>query len=115
MKVAINGFGRIGRSVFRILDARADVDVVAINDLYDPPVLAYLLRYDTVMGPFKDAITLDDGHLTTARTHAKMLSVVDLEELPWAEAEVDVVVESTGAFRARRNRPDVCRGGIDGL
>ena len=113
MKVAINGFGRIGRSVFRILDARADVDVVAINDLYDPPVLAYLLRYDTVMGPFKDAITLDDGHLTTARTHAKMLSVVDLEELPWAEAEVDVVVESTGAFRARRELHKHLTAGAD--
>ncbi len=113
MKVAINGFGRIGRSVFRILDARADVDVVAINDLYDPPVLAYLLRYDTVMGPFKDAITLDDGHLTTARTHAKMLSVVDLEELPWAEAEVDVVVESTGAFRARRELDKHLTAGAD--
>ena len=113
MKVAINGFGRIGRSVFRILDARADVDVVAINDLYDPPVLAYLLRYDTVMGPFKDAITLDDGHLTTARTRAKMLSVVDLEELPWAEAEVDVVVESTGAFRARRELDKHLTAGAD--
>ncbi len=113
MKVAINGFGRIGRSVFRILDARADVDVVAVNDLYDPPVLAYLLRYDTVMGPFKDAITLDDGHLTTARTHAKMLSVVDLEELPWAEAEVDVVVESTGAFRARRELDKHLTAGAD--
>ncbi len=113
MKVAINGFGRIGRSVFRILDARADVDVVAINDLYDPPVLAYLLRYDTVMGRFKDAITLDDGHLTTARTHAKMLSVVDLEELPWAEAEVDVVVESTGAFRARRELDKHLTAGAD--
>ncbi len=113
MKVAINGFGRIGRSVFRILDARADVDVVAVNDLYDPPVLAYLLRYDTVMGRFKDAITLDDGHLTTARTHAKMLSVVDLEELPWAEAEVDVVVESTGAFRARRELDKHLTAGAD--
>ena len=113
MKVAINGFGRIGRSVFRILDARADVDVVAINDLYDPPVLAYLLRYETVMGPFKDAITLDDGHLTTARTHAKMLSVVDLEELPWAQAEVDVVVESTGAFRARRELDKHLTAGAD--
>ena len=113
MKVAINGFGRIGRSVFRILDALADVDVVAVNDLYDPPVLAYLLRYDTVMGPFKDAITLDDGHLTTARTHAKMLSVVDLEELPWAEAEVDVVVESTGAFRARRELDKHLTAGAD--
>lgn len=113
MKVAINGFGRIGRSVFRILDARADVDVVAVNDLYDPPVLAYLLRYDTVMGRFKGAITLDDGHLTTARTHAKMLSVVDLEELPWAEAEVDVVVESTGAFRARRELDKHLTAGAD--
>ena len=100
MKVAINGFGRIGRSVFRILDTRPGIDVVAINDLFDPAVLAYLLRYDTVMGPFKGSITLEDGCMKTANTEARMLQVRDLDALPWGELAIDVVVEATGAFQA---------------
>ena len=100
MKVAINGFGRIGRSVFRILDTRPGIDVVAINDLFDPSALAYLLRYDTVMGHFKGPIALEDGCMKTANTEAQMLQVRDLEALPWGELAIDVVVEATGEFRA---------------
>ena len=66
MKIAINGFGRIGRSAFRILDQRSDVEVVAINDVFDDAALLYLLRYDTVMGPFKGSLALEDGCLVTA-------------------------------------------------
>ena len=59
MKVAINGFGRIGRSVFRILNDKKDVDIVAINDIFDKGALTYLLKYDTVMGRFHDEVTLE--------------------------------------------------------
>ena len=101
MRIAINGFGRIGRAVFRIADALDDIDIVAVNDLFDPEVLRYLLAYDTVMGRFADDLAIDDGHLVTARTRARMLAERDPAKLPWAELGVDVVVEATGIFRTR--------------
>ena len=101
MRVAINGFGRIGRSVFRILDGMADVDVVAINDLGDHEALRYLLDYDTVMGPFGKELALKDDQLITANSTVKLLKERDPSQLPWRELAVDVVVESTGVFRAR--------------
>ena len=101
MKVGINGFGRIGRSVFRILEEVAGVDVVAVNDLFDYEALRYLLDYDTVMGPFGKALKLEDGHLVTAKSRAKLLSERNPGAIPWAELGVDVVVESTGVFRKR--------------
>ena len=101
MKVAINGFGRIGRAVFRILDQIDNIEVVAINDLYDPAVLRYLLAYDTVMGRFADQVTIEDGYLVTSNTRAKMLSERDPKQLPWGDLGVDAVVESTGIFRSR--------------
>jgi len=101
MRVAINGFGRIGRSVFRILDGMSDVDVVAINDLGDHAALRYLLDYDTVMGPFGKELTLKDDQLITANSKVKLLKERDPAQLPWRELGVDVVVESTGVFRGR--------------
>ena len=101
MKVAINGFGRIGRSAFRILDQRSDVEVVAINDLFDDAALMYLLRYDTVMGPFKGPLALEDGCLVTAHGRTRMLSVKDPAALPWKALGVDVVIEATGKFKTR--------------
>jgi len=101
MKVAINGFGRIGRSVFRILDQRPDVEVVAINDLSDADGLLYLLRHDTVMGEFKGKTVLEDGHLLTANGRTRMLCEKDPAALPWQELGVDVVIEATGKFRKR--------------
>ena len=101
VKIGINGFGRIGRAVFRIADALDDIDIVAVNDLFDPEVLRYLLAYDTVMGRFADDLAIDDGHLVTARTRARMLAERDPAKLPWAELGVDVVVEATGIFRTR--------------
>lgn len=99
MRVAINGFGRIGRAVFRILDKRPDIEVVAINDLFDPNALIYLLQYDTVMGGFDGKLTLDDGYLLTGKTRARMLAERDPAKLPWQELAVDIVVESSGVFR----------------
>lgn len=103
LKIAINGFGRIGRAVFRIIATRpdSDLEVVAINDLADDEVLAYLLEYDSVMGPFEQKVTVSDGTMTVGKHHIKMLQERDPEQLPWAELGVDVVIESTGVFRDR--------------
>ena len=101
MKVAINGFGRIGRSVFRILDRRPDVEIVAINDIFDPAALVYLLRYDTVMGGFRGALALEDGHIVTEHGRTRILAIKEPSTLPWAELGVDVVIEATGKFTRR--------------
>ncbi|MCB1247586.1 MAG: type I glyceraldehyde-3-phosphate dehydrogenase [Acidimicrobiia bacterium] len=103
-RVAINGFGRIGRAVFRIIASRPDsgIEVVAINDLSDDDILAYLLEYDSVMGPFDQKVTVHDGVMDVGgRHHIKMLMERDPEALPWDELGVDIVVESTGVFRDR--------------
>ncbi|MEH6585941.1 MAG: type I glyceraldehyde-3-phosphate dehydrogenase [Halioglobus sp.] len=101
MKVGINGFGRIGRSVFRILENVEGIDVVAINDLFDNDALRYLLSYDTVMGPFGKNLTLEDDHFVTDKSRAKLLNVRNPVDIPWGELGVDVVVEATGVFRTR--------------
>ncbi|MCB1644969.1 MAG: type I glyceraldehyde-3-phosphate dehydrogenase [Pseudomonadales bacterium] len=101
MRIAINGFGRIGRAVFRVAEQNDDLEIVAINDLFDPNALRYLLNYDTVMGNFQGGVRIEGDELVTARTRCKMLSVRDPRELPWKALEIDAVVESTGVFRAR--------------
>lgn len=103
MKVAINGFGRIGRSVFRILNSMEDIEVVAINDLFDNDVLAYLLKYDTVMQGFGQDVKVDGDQLITPHENVKMLAIRDPKALPWTELGVDVVVEATGIFRTRES------------
>jgi glyceraldehyde 3-phosphate dehydrogenase len=100
-KVAINGFGRIGRAVFRILCKRNDIDVVAINDISDNKGLAYLLKYDTVHGRFPGKISFTDQEMTAGEQTVKMLAVRDPKELPWKEMGVQVVIEATGIFRKR--------------
>ena len=103
MKVAINGFGRIGRSVFRVINQRpdSDIEIVAINDLASDEMAAYLLKYDTVMGEFPGPVTVEDGHLVAGRHRPYLLTIKDPLELPWKELQVDVVIESTGVFRDR--------------
>ena len=101
MKIAINGFGRIGRSVFRILEERDDIDVVAINDLFDRDALRYLLNYDTVMGPFGKSLALEGDEFVTPKGRVKLLSERNPGDLPWAAMGVDAVVEATGVFRKR--------------
>ena len=101
MRVAINGFGRIGRSVFRILNSKENVSVVAINDIADNDAMAYLLKYDTVMGPFKDSVSLDGDIMKTSKNQIKMLAERDPSLLPWKEMDVDVVIEATGIFREK--------------
>lgn len=101
MKVAINGFGRIGRSVFRLLEEQENIEVVAINDLFDNDALRYLLSYDTVMGPFGKNLKLEDDHFVTDKGRVKLFSESDPGVLPWGDLEVDAVVEATGVFRKR--------------
>jgi len=103
MKIAINGFGRIGRAVYRIVSARKDtsIEIVAVNDLTDDATLAHLLKYDTNMGRFEGTITLEEGVMHAGGQSVKMLEERDPAKLPWKELGVDVVVESTGVFRTR--------------
>ena len=106
MKVAINGFGRIGRSVFRILQGREDVDLVAVNDLFDFEALRYLLNYDTVMGPFGQSLKLEDGQFVTPKGRTRLLAERNPASLPWGELGIDTVVESTGVFSTRAQLED---------
>ena len=98
-KVAINGFGRIGRLVFRLLDESPDMEVVAINDLTDAEQLAYLLKYDTAHRPYrKDEISFLDDMLIIGDKKIKVLSEKDPSLLPWEELDIDLVYECTGLF-----------------
>ena len=99
MRVAINGFGRIGRSVFRILDQNKDIEVIAINDLSNQESLAYLLKYDTIMGRFSGNVNIEKDILHTDNESVQMLSERDPAKLPWEELNIDIVIESTGVFR----------------
>ena len=102
-RVAISGFGRIGRAVLRIILGRpaSPIEVVAINDLADHEVLAYLLRHDSVMGALEQRVTVRDRRMTVGGHHIMMVREPSPAALPWGELCVDVVIESTGAFRTR--------------
>ena len=101
MRIAINGFGRIGRSVFRILDEMDGAQVLAINDVADNEALAYLLRYDTVMGRFPGKVEVAGDVMRTDHQTVKMIEVGNPAELPWKELGVDYVIEATGRFRKK--------------
>ena len=101
IKLAINGFGRIGRCVYRVARERPDVTIVGINDLADPKALAYLLKYDTVMGRLGAEVKLDGDALSVEGETARMFSERDPKKLPWKELGVDVVIEATGVFKKR--------------
>jgi glyceraldehyde 3-phosphate dehydrogenase len=103
VKVGINGFGRIGRLVFRAMAQRPDeFDVVAVNDLTDPKHLAILLKYDSVHGRFQGTVEAGDGGLVVNSKTIKVLKERDPSQLPWKALGVAVVVESTGLFTDRR-------------
>jgi glyceraldehyde 3-phosphate dehydrogenase len=101
IRVGINGFGRIGRTVFRILSDREDVEVVAINDLYKNEQLAYLLKYDTVMGVFDKEVSTDADAMTVDGRRIRMTEEKDPAKIPWKQLGAEIVVESTGALRTR--------------
>ena len=99
IKVAINGFGRIGRLVFRIMNESDDFDIVAINDLTDAKQLAYLLKYDTVHKRYKEnEITYDEEHIIIGKKKIKVYSEQDPTNLPWKKLNIDIVFECTGKF-----------------
>ncbi len=99
MKLAINGFGRIGRSVFKVAMERSDVEVVAINDITDAKTLAHLLKYDSNYGVYPGKIEVRDDALVVNGRTVKVLAVREPKNLPWKEMGVDVAIESTGIFR----------------
>jgi len=101
MKIAINGFGRIGRSLYRLVAGDPEIEVVAINDVVDNEPLAYLLKYDTVMGRFGHDVRLDDDHLVAGGQRSLLTKCSHPRDLPWRELGVDVVIEASGRFRQR--------------
>lgn len=102
MKIAINGFGRIGRTFFRAA-ARENLEIVAINDLTNVKTLAHLLKYDSSYGRFEGALEVKDGKLFYDTLEIQVFSEKDPEELPWKDLEVELVIESTGVFTDREN------------
>ena len=100
-KVAINGFGRIGRMSFRELFSRGTVEIVAINDLTSADTLAYLLKYDSVHGKFDGDVKADGDYLVVNGKRIRIYAEKDPENLPWKELGVDIVIESTGIFKNR--------------
>lgn len=97
-RIAINGFGRIGRNAFKIAAARSDIEIVAVNDLTDTKTLAYLLKHDSNYGTYDQEVSFDDKHLIVAGHKIVVLAERDPAALPWKDMEVDVVIESTGFF-----------------
>jgi len=97
-KVAINGFGRIGRNAFKVAFERSDLEVVAINDLTDTKTLAHLLKYDSNYGIYQKSVGSDDKGIIVDGKHIAVLAERDPADLPWAKHDVDIVIESTGFF-----------------
>lgn len=110
VKVAINGFGRIGRNAFKIAFERSDVEIVAINDLTDTRTLAHLLKHDSTYGTYQHEVSHDETGITVNGKHIVVLAEKDPALLPWRDHEVDVVIESTGFFVD----PAKARAHIDG-
>ena len=101
IKIGINGFGRIGRQVFRIMMKQGGFDVVAINDLTDAKTLAHLLKYDSVHGKFDGTVVAKEKSIVVNGKEIDILSIKDPKELPWKKEGVQVVIESTGVFRSK--------------
>ncbi|MEM8884862.1 MAG: type I glyceraldehyde-3-phosphate dehydrogenase [Planctomycetota bacterium] len=101
VRIGINGFGRIGRAVFRIARERGDIEIVGINDLTDDKTLAHLLRYDSVQGGYNGTVETADGAIIVDGQKIPSMSMRDPAELPWGDLGADIVIESTGVFRAR--------------
>ena len=109
IKVGINGFGRIGRLVFRAAQTRDDIQIVGINDLLDVDYIAYMLKYDTIHGKFNGTIEVKDGHLVVNGNTIRVSAEKNPADLKWGEIEAEYVVESTGLFLSK----DKAQGHID--
>ncbi|HYV16484.1 MAG TPA: type I glyceraldehyde-3-phosphate dehydrogenase [Conexibacter sp.] len=112
LRVGINGFGRIGRNVFRAAQEQgADIEWVAVNDLTDAKTLAHLLKYDSILGPYPGTVEVSDGGLVVDGKELKVLAERDPGALPWGDLRVDVVIESTGFFTKRDDAAKHLAGG----
>ncbi len=98
-RVAINGFGRIGRRVFRLILERSDIYVVAVNDLADTRTLSHLLKYDSIHGVLKNTISFDENHIIIDDQKVPLLNHKEIDEIDWTPYNVDFVIESTGKFK----------------
>lgn len=98
VRIAINGFGRIGRNAFKIAFDRSDIEIVAVNDLTDNKTLAYLLKYDSNYGTYGHEVSSDEEHIVVDNHSIKVFAEKDPAALPWADLNVDLVIESTGFF-----------------
>ncbi len=104
LKAGINGFGRIGRNVFRAAHERgADIDWVGVNDITDTKTLAHLLKYDSILGPFPGTVEATDTGLIVDGDELKVFAERDPAALPWGDVGAEVVIESTGLFTDREN------------
>src|SRR5690242_10534787 len=104
VKVGINGFGRIGRNVFRAAHAAgADLEFVAVNDLIDPETIAHLLKYDSILGRFPGEVEAGESSITVDGREVKVFNERDPAALPWGDLGVEVVIESTGLFTGRED------------
>src|SRR5665809_12752 len=102
VRVGINGFGRIGRNLFRAAhEAGTDLEFVAVNDITEPETLAHLLKYDSILGRFPGRVEAADGAIAVNGSEIKVLAERDPAALPWGELDVEVVIESTGLFTKR--------------
>ncbi len=112
IKVGINGFGRIGRNVFRAAQGKDAIDIVAVNDITDPPTLAHLLKYDSILGNYTGKVSADGDHLTVDGKRIKVFAEKDPAALPWRDLGVEIVIESTGFFTdGTKARVHIERGG----
>ena len=90
-RIGINGFGRIGRSVFRVLNSRDDIEIVAINDIFDKEALTYLLKYDTVMGRFPSEVNLNGDMLNAGKQKVKLIAERNPSDIPWGELGLSLI------------------------
>src|SRR6266566_2938985 len=98
VKVGINGFGRIGRNVYRAALGRRDLEIVAVNDITDPGTLAHLLKYDSILGNFEGDVAAEGDHLRVDGARVKVFAERDPGNLPWKDLGINIVIESTGLF-----------------
>jgi glyceraldehyde 3-phosphate dehydrogenase len=112
VKVGINGFGRIGRNVYRAAQGRRDLEIVAVNDITDPPTLAHLLKYDSILGNYAGQVSADGDALKVDGKRVKVFAEREPANLPWRDLGIDIVIESTGLFTdATKAKVHIDKGG----
>ena len=103
IRVAINGFGRIGRRVFRLIQEQSNIEVVAINDLADARTLSHLLKYDSIHGVFNEDVTHNDSNIIIENKEIALLNLSHPSDIDWTQYNIDIVIESTGKFKTKKD------------